>query len=136
MRMSVRLRRRWRISSCPAANGIRCVNPSSATESPSCTNSAAASRNGTRVANDLSLNFAWFGCPPCEMPWRIYAGGPVLVKADYRNSVRLSANSCILRRFQAISQATSQESLDAARQFSQIHQPEQIHQIRQIQQPP
>src|SRR5271163_210070 len=50
MRISVRLRRRWRISSCPAAKGIRCVNPSSATESPSCTNSAAASRNDTRVA--------------------------------------------------------------------------------------
>src|SRR5271155_5177389 len=39
--------------------------------------------------------------PACEMPWRIYAGALALVKADYRNSVRLSPNSCILRRFQA-----------------------------------
>src|SRR5271170_3230563 len=50
MRISVSPRRRCRISSCPAAKGIRWVNPSSATESPSCTNSAAASRNDTRVA--------------------------------------------------------------------------------------
>src|SRR5580658_5384566 len=41
------------------------------------------------------------------MPWRIYAGALVLVKADYRNSVRLSPNSCILRRFQAIVQESS-----------------------------
>src|SRR5271155_3375118 len=50
MRISVSPRRRCRISSCPAEKGIRWVNPSSATESPSCTNSAAASRNDTRVA--------------------------------------------------------------------------------------
>ena len=35
MRTSVRSRRRWRISSCAGANGIRCVKPSSATVSPS-----------------------------------------------------------------------------------------------------
>src|SRR3954451_2057204 len=40
---TVRSRRPWRMISCPAANGIRCVKPSSATVSPSCTCSAIAS---------------------------------------------------------------------------------------------
>src|SRR4029077_4409043 len=36
--------------SCPAANGIRCVNPSSATASPSRTRPATASRNDENSA--------------------------------------------------------------------------------------
>src|ERR1700722_14163880 len=47
MRTSDSLRRPWRITSCPAANGMRCVNPSSASVSPSCTFSAMASRSDT-----------------------------------------------------------------------------------------
>jgi hypothetical protein len=47
-----------------------------------------------------------------------YVAGLVLVKTDYRNSVRLSPDSCILRRFQAI----VQESFDASPPYSQIHQ--------------
>src|SRR6478735_2071296 len=43
IRTSVRLRLRWRMSSCPAATGIRWVKPSRATVSPSCTRSATAS---------------------------------------------------------------------------------------------
>src|SRR3954452_20272401 len=43
MRTTVRSRRPWRRISWPAANGIRCVKPSSATVSPSCTCSAIAS---------------------------------------------------------------------------------------------
>ena len=43
MRTSVRSRRPWRISSCPAACGIRCVKPSSATVSPSWTSAETAS---------------------------------------------------------------------------------------------
>src|SRR5690242_17470127 len=35
------------MSSCPAANGIRCVKPSRATVSPSCTSPAIASERGT-----------------------------------------------------------------------------------------
>jgi hypothetical protein len=60
------------------------------------------------------------------MPWRIYAGALVLVKADYRNSVRLSPNSCILRRFQA----PTQESFDAASHNSQIHEIRQTPESR------
>src|SRR2546429_7873599 len=43
MRISVSSRRPWRISSCPTACGIRCVNPSSATVCPSPTSSRTAS---------------------------------------------------------------------------------------------
>src|SRR5919204_5051115 len=43
IRTSVRSRRPWRISSCPAACGIRWVKPSSATTSPSRTSAAIAS---------------------------------------------------------------------------------------------
>src|SRR5256885_13160506 len=43
MRISVRSRFRCRISSCPAACGIRCVKPSTATTSPSDTRSRTAS---------------------------------------------------------------------------------------------
>src|SRR3954447_25558726 len=43
MRTSVRSRLRWRMSSCPAATGIRCVKPSRATVSPSWTRSETAS---------------------------------------------------------------------------------------------
>src|SRR4051794_40521905 len=43
-RHRVRSRLRWRMISCPAANEIRCVNPSIATVSPSRTSSATASR--------------------------------------------------------------------------------------------
>src|SRR3954449_11473644 len=42
IRTSVRSRRRWRMSSCPAAMGMRCVKPSSATVSPSWTSSETA----------------------------------------------------------------------------------------------
>jgi hypothetical protein len=44
MRISVRSLRRWRIISCPAANGLRCVKPSIANVEPSCTSAAIASR--------------------------------------------------------------------------------------------
>src|SRR5215211_9079223 len=47
MRTSVSSRRSCRISSCPAACGIRWVKPSSATTSPSCTSSRTASASGT-----------------------------------------------------------------------------------------
>ncbi len=50
IRTSVRSRRPRRISSCPAAWGIRWVNPSSATTSPSRTSSSIASRSGTTTA--------------------------------------------------------------------------------------
>src|SRR6266508_121882 len=43
IRTRVRSRRRWRMISWPAANGIRWVKPSSATVSPSWTSSATAS---------------------------------------------------------------------------------------------
>src|SRR5687768_14792636 len=46
MRTSMRSRRPWRITSCPAANGIRCVNPSIATVWPSFTCRATASDSG------------------------------------------------------------------------------------------
>src|SRR3990170_3958957 len=42
MRTSVRSLRPWRIVSCPAANGIRCVKPSKAVTSPSRTTSSTA----------------------------------------------------------------------------------------------
>src|SRR6266487_1732124 len=44
---SVRSRRRCLITSCPAACGIRCVKPSMATVSPSCTVAAIASASDT-----------------------------------------------------------------------------------------
>src|SRR6516165_1888267 len=55
MRTSVRSRRPWRISSCPAACGIRWVNPSSATTSPSSTSSRTASESATSSAIGASL---------------------------------------------------------------------------------
>src|SRR5437870_130407 len=45
MRMSVRSRRLCLTSSWPAADGVRCVNPSSAIVAPSEMNSATASRS-------------------------------------------------------------------------------------------
>src|ERR1044071_9345557 len=48
--MRVRSRRFCRITSCPAACGIRCVKPSSATTSPSRTSCSIAVRSGTRSA--------------------------------------------------------------------------------------
>src|SRR3954449_9616576 len=49
IRTSVRSRRRWRMSSCPAAMGMRCVKPSSATVSPSWTSSETAVPRETMV---------------------------------------------------------------------------------------
>src|SRR3954470_15773789 len=49
IRTTVRSRRPWRMISWPAANGIRCVKPSSATVSPSCTCSAMASARDSCV---------------------------------------------------------------------------------------
>src|ERR671926_15272 len=43
MRTTVRSRRRWRITSWPAATGMRCVKPSKATVSPSPISSATES---------------------------------------------------------------------------------------------
>src|SRR3954454_19686607 len=59
IRTSVRSRLRWRMSSCPAATGIRCVKPSSAIVSPSWTSSAMASAREVisawvRIVNDSS----------------------------------------------------------------------------------
>src|SRR3954447_18814999 len=51
IRTSVRSRRSCRISSWPAACGIRCVKPSSATVSPPRTSSRTPSARGTRSAN-------------------------------------------------------------------------------------
>src|SRR3954452_7459065 len=45
--MSSSSRRPWRMTSWPAANGMRCVKPSRATASPSWTSSAMASRRST-----------------------------------------------------------------------------------------
>src|SRR5215210_8309559 len=50
IRTSVRSRRACRMISWPAANGIRCVKPSRATLSPSCTSSATASSRRRRSA--------------------------------------------------------------------------------------
>src|SRR5215469_11813776 len=55
MRIRCRLRRCWRMISCAAANGIRCVNPSSAMACPSCTCVAIASARGTDFTQ-LSLD--------------------------------------------------------------------------------
>ena len=55
MRITLRLRRCWRMISWPAAKGIRCVKPSSATTSPSCTASWIASFNGRICAKVFSL---------------------------------------------------------------------------------
>src|SRR6478735_9681391 len=49
IRTSVRSRRRWRMSSCPAAMGMRWVKPSSATVSPSWTSSETAVPRETMV---------------------------------------------------------------------------------------
>src|SRR3954447_5453107 len=59
IRTSVRSRLRWRMSSCPAATGIRWVKPSRATVSPSWTRSATASARDVisawvRIVNDSS----------------------------------------------------------------------------------
>src|SRR5689334_14862272 len=55
MRISVRSRLPWRMISCPAAKGIRCVKPSSATVMPSCTVVATASaRERKAVIGTLS----------------------------------------------------------------------------------
>src|ERR671918_3090517 len=54
MRTSARSRFPCRMSSCPAACGIRCVNPSSATVSPSCTWAATASRSDMSSDRDDS----------------------------------------------------------------------------------
>src|SRR5262245_19091076 len=50
MRTSVRSQRPWRMISCPAACGMRWVNPSSATTSPSRTWAATASGRVALVA--------------------------------------------------------------------------------------
>src|SRR5262249_32079765 len=50
IRINSRSRRCCRSNSCPAANGIRCVNPSSATESPSLTTAATPSRSDSSSA--------------------------------------------------------------------------------------
>ena len=55
MRTSVRSRRPCRMISWPAANGIRCVNPSRATVSPSSTSAAIASSAGRSARVDGSL---------------------------------------------------------------------------------
>src|SRR5215216_311336 len=51
IRIRVRFRRSWRMISCAAAVGIRYVNPSRATESPSSTISTTASRKVVTSAN-------------------------------------------------------------------------------------
>src|SRR4029453_11970412 len=56
MRTRVRSRRPCRITSCPAACGIRCVKPSSATVSQSCTSSWTASASGTISAISPDLD--------------------------------------------------------------------------------
>src|SRR5579884_2892055 len=50
MRIRHKSRFRWRIISWPAANGIRCVKPSRATDIPSCTYSAMASWSERKAA--------------------------------------------------------------------------------------
>src|SRR3954453_433569 len=66
MRTSVRWGRPWRMISWPAANGMRCVNPSRATVIPSRTCSALASRSSTggrmprgRVRCVMQLSRRW-----------------------------------------------------------------------------
>ena len=54
MRTSVRSRLPWRISSCPAACGIRCVKPSRATVSPSRTSAPHGLAEGSRSDSDDS----------------------------------------------------------------------------------
>src|SRR5580704_5264005 len=84
-----------RISSCPAAKGIRCVNPSSATESPSCTNSAAASRNDTRVATisprSLPGSDARLArCPGEFMQTALFLSRPIIEIACAYRTIRVS----------------------------------------------
>ena len=50
MRISVRSRKPWRIASCAAAVGIRCVKPSKAAVSPSFRFSATAWESGMNFA--------------------------------------------------------------------------------------
>src|SRR5829696_8026688 len=57
MRTSVRSRRRWRMTSCPAAMGMRWVKPSSATVSPSCTRSATAELRVVMAACWLTIRY-------------------------------------------------------------------------------
>src|SRR6185503_8294118 len=61
MRISASSRRRCRMISCPAACGIRCVKPSSATVSPSRTRAEIASASETISATALTLR----GCRRC-----------------------------------------------------------------------
>src|SRR5678815_1104094 len=53
MRIRCRSRLPWRINSWPAANGIRCVKPSSATLAPSSTCAAIASWSEIACTRDL-----------------------------------------------------------------------------------
>src|SRR5262245_21071003 len=48
IRIRVRWRRRWRMTSCPAANGMRWVNPSMATASPSRMVDSTAAASGRK----------------------------------------------------------------------------------------
>src|SRR4051795_12894359 len=82
MRTSVRSRLRWRMISCPAATGIRCVKPSSATVSPSLTRSLTASARevisaGVRIENASSESERY---QVCSLDMRtqvaIVGGGP------------------------------------------------------------
>src|SRR5512133_904734 len=92
MRTNVRLRRPCRIISCPAAKGIRCVKPSSATVAPSRTCRAIASaseRNGIGRISASSAIFASRGWSrqepgtPCDnravLPAVIHEGNPDFV---------------------------------------------------------
>src|SRR5580692_9987868 len=121
MRISVRLRRRWRISSCPAAKGIRCVNPSSATESPSCTNSAAASRNDTRVATisprSLPGSDARLArCPGEFMQAALFLSRPIIEIACAYRTIRVSfAVSRPFRRRASMPRASTHKSSKSAK---------------------
>src|SRR5262249_13718461 len=64
MRISVRRRRRWRMTSCPAANGMRWVKPSIATVSPSrMVDSTASARVRKRDMRSFPLRAFIYGAP-------------------------------------------------------------------------
>src|SRR5215831_19625942 len=71
MRTSVRPRRPWRMISCPAANGMRCVKPSSATVCPSFTNRATASASGM-IFVVMGISSMWNGVPAAIPDVRLF----------------------------------------------------------------
>src|SRR5207244_343964 len=73
MRISVKLRRRWRMISCPAAKQMKAVKPSMATDIPSWTYSAIASFRESRLSVIYALlsQLEW-ACSPLWITLLLY----------------------------------------------------------------